>query len=368
MATGLVVAGVHRSGTSIATRLAASIGLRLPPEGDLMPGNEGNPDGYWESDSLADFNDRLLLRWGHSWRRPPAAITPALLEQVADAREPAAAAFAAVFGAEPGWVWKDPRLAILLPFWEQVLGVNPVLFPYRAPQAVARSIAHRDGVTYMQGLAVWERCTRLALSALAGRRVAMTDYGRLLADPGGWRDALVEFCRDAGLAVEPGTESVDELMRTPGSSPDGWLSPQQAALAGLVQGLEGFHASLPAAELPPESEWVDDALVSLAGPPVLQREVQRLEGALHDEQERALEQIRRLEGELTAARSDAQVEVDRREAHIAELGAQLGALRGECDGLSRELRDITTSRGWRAVLRLRAAYHAVARRDAAKGG
>lgn len=368
MAIGLVVAGVHRSGTSIATRLAASIGLRLPPEGDLMPGNEGNPDGYFESDSLADFNDRLLLRWGHSWRRPPAVIGPALLEQAADLRDPAASAFAGVFGDEPGWVWKDPRLAILLPFWEQVLGVNPVLFPYRAPQAVARSIAQRDGVTYMQGLAVWERCTRLALSALGGRRVAVNDYSRLLADPAGWREALVEFCRDAGLAVESSGEPVDGLMRTPGSSAEGWLSPQQAALAELVAGLEGFHASMPVVSLPPESDWVDDALLSLAGPPVLQREVQRLEGALKDEQQRAVEQIRRLEAELTAARSDAQVEVHRREEHIAELGAQLGALRGERDGLSRELREITTSRGWRAVLRLRAAYHAVARRDAAKGG
>jgi len=394
VATGLMVAGVHRSGTSIATRLAASLGLRLPPEHDLVKPNAGNPDGYWESQSLASLNDRLLLRWGHSWRRPPHAVTPELLAQLSECRDEAASTFRACFGDAAGWVWKDPRLAALLPFWDEVLGASPVLFPYREPQAVAHSIARRDGVTYAQGLALWERCTRLALTAMAGHRIAVSDYGRLLSDGTAWRNQLLDFCRDAGLEVAAAEESVESLMRPPGSSAEGWLSAAQAELHELVRGLEGFHVVLAIPDLPRESDWVSDALLTLGGTSAAEADAQRLDRELRDEQARALGHVRRLEGALREAQDRAMAQIGRLEAELRDahagaaaaladrdgmvahrdallaearqteqgLVAELEAARRDRDRLGAELERVTTSRGWQALERYRASRRAVERR------
>ncbi len=60
VAAGVFVLGMHRSGTSAVTRLISLLGLSLPPEEDLVQATAKNPKGYWESESLVAFNERLL--------------------------------------------------------------------------------------------------------------------------------------------------------------------------------------------------------------------------------------------------------------------------------------------------------------------
>ncbi len=186
-ASGLLVVGVGRSGTSIATRLSLTLGLLPPRQSDLMPANYANPTGYWESVTLAAFNDALLAQIGATWWTPPPVETAALNTAPAEQRSEARQAFTAAFGCGSGWVWKDPRLTALLPFWDDVLGKQPVLVPVREPREVAASIAARDKLNAKQSLAVWERHTRLLWSALAGRQALICRYADLISDPTGWR-------------------------------------------------------------------------------------------------------------------------------------------------------------------------------------
>ena len=44
-----VVVGMHRSGTSIVSRLLNLLGAHLGPEDDLMPPKPDNPTGFWEA-------------------------------------------------------------------------------------------------------------------------------------------------------------------------------------------------------------------------------------------------------------------------------------------------------------------------------
>ena len=257
---GLLIVGVGRSGTSIAAKLASDLGLRLPRSSDLMRGNFANPGGYWESESLVGLNDRLLLRWNCSWWTPPPSITLSKLEALDDLKQDAIKVFTATFGTQDGWIWKDPRLTILMPFWEQVLGTNPICFPFRSPQAVARSLALRDGLTYEQGLAVWERHTRLALEALAGRQVAVADYDSLCTDPDRWQSDLMHFCREVGLAVYEPTESADRQVAESATSKQGWISDHQFLLFETLRSVTGFHPRFAALDLPEESTWVNDRL------------------------------------------------------------------------------------------------------------
>jgi len=80
-----------------------------------MRPNHANPDGFFESSDLAAFNDRLLATIGHSYWTPPREGGEFDRALKADFAAEATTRFAELFGNERGWVWKDPRLAILLP-------------------------------------------------------------------------------------------------------------------------------------------------------------------------------------------------------------------------------------------------------------
>jgi hypothetical protein len=62
--TALCIAGAHRSGTSMVTRLLHCCGLELGPEWELMPQEADNPDGFWEHLGFVALNDELLNELG----------------------------------------------------------------------------------------------------------------------------------------------------------------------------------------------------------------------------------------------------------------------------------------------------------------
>jgi len=260
---GLIVMGVARSGTSVSTQIAASIGL-APPQDDLMGADRYNASGYWESRSLSRLDDLLLAQWRCTWWLAPPAITPMMIHQIRGFSYLAAAAFVGTFTETP-WVWKDPRLTMLLPFWEQVLGHQPVLFVHRDPGEVAASLARRDGFSMAEALAVWERHTRLALAALIGRPVVVSNYSRLCDDPDGWRSELAVFCGAMGLPVQIPADSAERLVRAPTSPTAAGvsLSAGQAALYAAVRALEGSHTTFPKVRLPPEDKSVGREITSL---------------------------------------------------------------------------------------------------------
>jgi len=261
------VVGVGRSGTSIATRLASTLGLRLPRSPDLLPGNASNPDGHWESASLAELNDRLLARIDSTWWTPPAVVSPELVAKLAPLGNDAARAFEDVFGTSDGWLWKDPRLTVTLPFWADLIDAGRVLYPHRRPQAVAKSIAARDGLSYLQGLAIWERHTRLSLTACSNRSVAISSFELLSNDPERWTRNLAEFAEQVDLPVLLPQEKYGTLVRRVAEPVSGWLSPQQQVLSTLLHDLGGNHKKfrLPT-PLPDESPWVAETLARLPLP------------------------------------------------------------------------------------------------------
>src|SRR3954470_11086367 len=108
---GVLVVGMHRSGTSATTRVLNLTGLPLADADDLWLELPGNESGYWESASLSRVNERLLRRVGGTWWRPP---DPAALVGLAgdpDLRRQAAQLFVRLHGTG-AWVWKDPRVCL----------------------------------------------------------------------------------------------------------------------------------------------------------------------------------------------------------------------------------------------------------------
>jgi hypothetical protein len=262
---GVVVLGMHRSGTSVATRLVSLLGLGLPREQDLVPPSGKNPKGYWESLSLVAFNERLLKAHGTDMRCPvrlePGWENDARLEPF---RMEAHGAFRRTFPRDP-WVWKDPRLCLTFPFWKSALDVRPaVLLVNRNPLEIVASTQRAGrGEQKVYVLALWERYLREALAHIAGLPVLITSYETLLADPLAWCGRTREFLASAELGVLQADRGVVQAYVEPGlrhveSSRDDVLadadvSASQRELYLTLEREEGVHEPFAPPELPHET-------------------------------------------------------------------------------------------------------------------
>ena len=278
MTRGVFVLGMHRSGTSLATRLASLLGLSLG-QGPLVPPTDGNPRGHWESAVLRDVNEGLLVRLGGNWAGPPPLDDNWEHDARVDAaRADARAAFARVYGPAPRlWVWKDPRNCITLPFWEQALDVEPVvLLVHRNPLEVVDSLGRRDEFSKVVSLALWERYVRDSLRNSDGHPVHVSSADEVLGDPAAWatqvREVLVSHGWD--LPARPGdreafVRAVDSGLRHARASqadlagdPD--VSDAQRALLDVLEKVAGYSDRFAAPELPLATPGIDRLLIEHA--------------------------------------------------------------------------------------------------------
>lgn len=271
--SGVCVLGMHRSGTSAATRLVNLLGLSTCVEADLLNDTGGNARGHWESVSLVAMNDRLLTEMGRAWWCPPRSGEDYRVDAEMVTTDPALAraAFEAVHPDRP-WVWKDPRTCLLLPFWRHALQ-EPVaaIVTIRNPLDVATSLLERDGLAIPLGVALWERYNRLVLSSLAGLPVHVTRYDDLVADPVRWSGVVKEFLDGVGVGpidpvdAEAVKEFVDPGLRHARHSlvevVDEFVS--AAAVLDALDASAGSWDAFEAPDLPPEPAWVEAEFVAI---------------------------------------------------------------------------------------------------------
>jgi hypothetical protein len=183
--TCILVAGMHRCGTSALTRVLNLHGASLG--GTLLEGAPDNATGFWESQAVVSLHERLLADLDRSWsdprplpehwRRTPAARhAEGAIEAVLDSE----------FAGEPLIAIKDPRLGAVLKLWINVLkrkGIRPVVcVPFRDPVEVAASLAERDHLPTALSLLLWrESVVATARNSRGQPRVAV-GYDSLLAD------------------------------------------------------------------------------------------------------------------------------------------------------------------------------------------
>jgi hypothetical protein len=204
--TGVVVLGMHRSGTSAATRAINMLGVPICRSDDLWLELPGNPTGYWESASLSRFDEGLLRRIGSAWWCPPGPGEIDPLRHDDGLRAEALELFGSLHET-PSWVWKDPRACATLPFWRSVLDARLCgMLVLRNPLEVAASLRMRDGISTAWALALWERYLRLALHAAAGLPILVTEYAQLVDEPAVWSGEVAAYLADRGLPVADSAE------------------------------------------------------------------------------------------------------------------------------------------------------------------
>ncbi|MEX0875730.1 MAG: hypothetical protein WD646_00660 [Actinomycetota bacterium] len=289
--TGVLVLGMHRSGTSAVARLVNLLGVPLSVPDDVTSRPAlGNASGHWESAALRNFNDGLLRELGGDVLGPPElgpgwaqAVDPAVFERAQET-------FRSVYST-PVWVWKDPRNCITLPFWREVLAARPVcIVVHRNPLDVAASLKHRSEIAQALGLALWDRYTRDLLRNLSGLPVLVGPYDDLVDDPLQWCTELSSFLTANGIFLGPFPDEavlrfVDAGLRSFRASPgafdsDPLISVPLRDIHKLLADLQGPHESLPTPELPEPVGWMPALLAERRERAVAERRAEALRNRL----------------------------------------------------------------------------------------
>ena len=183
----IVVLGMHRSGTSAITRGLHVLGVQF---GDKMmpPVDDDNPKGYWEDIDLNTLNVEILHAIGSDWRRVgviDSSDVKFLHEQGYFLR--ALELIRAKTGEVALFAFKDPRVAILMPFWKEVfthcqLDVSYIL-AVRHPLSVVKSLIKRGDFDSEHCFLLWLTYVMGSLVGSIGTKRVCVDYDRLIRAP-----------------------------------------------------------------------------------------------------------------------------------------------------------------------------------------
>jgi hypothetical protein len=184
--TIVCILGMHRSGTSLVSRMLNVLGLELGPQEHLMRPSSANPSGHWENLPIAELNEEILLRLGGSWAKPP-ELVPGWEDkpELDDLRQQARELIEADFSGHDLWGFKDPRASLTAPFWQRVLPPMRYIVCLRNPLDVAASLHAREEepVPLQQGMDLWLTYVRSALAVTAGHSRQLVFYEDVMADP-----------------------------------------------------------------------------------------------------------------------------------------------------------------------------------------
>ena len=196
------VTGMHRSGTSLVMGTLGRLGLDLGDPAQLQPAGADNPVGYFENRYLLEFNDELLAALGGTWDRPPVFAScwddSAIVEEFRLRAVEVLTSCFATSGSGPCGI-KDPRLSILLPFWETIRPARATVVVVRCPTDVVSSLKARNGFSREHGAALWLRYTLAVFRDVPTSLVV--DLDRFLAD---LPSETHRLCHDLGLPAPSG--------------------------------------------------------------------------------------------------------------------------------------------------------------------
>jgi hypothetical protein len=194
----IVVIGMHRSGTTMVTRLLSKSKVDI--------GN--NLEGNSEPKRILIINNQLLRLYGATWDNPQPFIDSVwqndqevnkLVEIVIKSK----AIDKGLNISKEFWGWKEPRTTITFPVWKKIFPNIKVIHVYRNPIDVVLSLYYREYKTLenrkyismkrsihssirvlnpFESISLWEIYTSLALSITKNNNGLDVCYEKLLTD------------------------------------------------------------------------------------------------------------------------------------------------------------------------------------------
>jgi hypothetical protein len=338
----VVVAGMHRAGTSVVARGLQALGLDL---GDALMSADvrQNARGFFEDVDVVKLDDALLDQAGADWKNV------ALLDAVdwsdaahAPSHEIARKLLERKVAPSGRFAFKDPRIARVLPFWQRVFADlaldDAYVIAVRHPQAVIDSLSARDGLDPRRSALLWLTHFLCAMRYTNGRKRVIVDYDRLLEAPS---HELARTARALGVPETAGERDLaayasDFLSRelrhaayAPQDLSSAAFTPEIAAAHDLAQRLARDEAD-PAAEATIAAIDAQFAALRALSPFLAYA------GAV----ERAADEVPRLEAELAWTRKSLDTAIRYSEDLQATLARKDGELREAAAYIATDLKRI----------------------------
>ena len=273
---GVVILGMHRSGTSAIAGMLSMRGLHLGSVDSLLPPKPDNTLGFFERIDVMQANDLLMRFQNITWDSKTHkydADRSLTIELNATNFSPGLNALR--FFKHPTnhpFLMKDPRLSITLKVWLRLLGTKPaVLFTYRHPLEVALSLHRRENHTIDKSLRLWYVYNRRAIQQSEHLCRVITSYSRLLSHPKDETDRLSrELSNACGIKIAHSAADVFinstlyhervDFKTDPCSSriafpSDKWANPSDNERSVYERVIDAYCAMEKGDAFKPEFEW-----------------------------------------------------------------------------------------------------------------
>src|SRR6185437_2119041 len=133
----LIIAGMHRSGTSMLANFLSDAGLFIGKK--LLAGGEGNEKGYFENVDFFSLHKSALIKLGED----AAGFTLKTFENFPPEIESQVDGIVRRNSQNQHWGWKDPRTCLFLGYWLKKLPEAKLICIFRPPWQVADSLYRR---------------------------------------------------------------------------------------------------------------------------------------------------------------------------------------------------------------------------------
>lgn len=183
---GVIVLGMHRSGTSAFSGLLSAAGFNMGS--DLFGPQAGvNDRGFFENAGAVAINEDLLDQLGAQWDQPQLLSIGDDFLHGLRIQESLKDFLQEQYGNSTFWGLKDPRCALLAPLWQNALASLgssvKYVFIVRDPLEVANSLQRRDQFTVEKSLMLWMNYNLCCVRATRGRDTVMTSFESLMREP-----------------------------------------------------------------------------------------------------------------------------------------------------------------------------------------
>lgn len=147
--SGVVILGMHRSGTSLLVGLLEEHGFYLGKVSQQK--SPLKPTGTKENLVIRNINNQLFKENGSSWKSPsiPKSISNNLYNQIV--------AISKNFQAEKLWAIKDPRMIFSYSIWKDFLPKHKCVATFRNPLNVAISLKRKNNMPITESLRLWDK-------------------------------------------------------------------------------------------------------------------------------------------------------------------------------------------------------------------
>lgn len=205
---GVIILGMHRSGTSLLGGLVSRMGLNLG--GPLMSPAVDNEKGFYERLDVAAQNDYLMKSQNVLYHVNTSRYD--VMRGIKDVMMATGTFFEegkkalSFFNNETNYPWmmKDPRLCITMRTWLPFLNFVPaVLFTYRHPMDVALSMSKRENEKFSvkKGLTLWYVYNKRAILQTQDLCRVTTAHRRVMQQPQKELDLIYDALIYCGVTV-----------------------------------------------------------------------------------------------------------------------------------------------------------------------